>query len=307
MTPGVLHIPRGLPASGKSTWARGLIDAAPAGRVVRLNRDDLRAMALPSGYARPEHTAEGVVTVLQQAPIAELLVRGVDVIVDDTNLAVRHVRAFDRIAAQAGAETVLNDAFLAVPVEECVRRDAARAHPVGEAAIRSLYDRYLAGGRTLPGLTREEPTTGTPYVPVPGTPRAIVVDIDGTVALHGGRNPYDTSRYSEDAPYAAVIEQVRLAAAAGYRVLFTSGREAAFRDVTATWLGAHVVVPGMAWDLFMRPTGDRRNDAVVKLELFDRHIRDEYDVRFVYDDRDRVVAAWRAIGLAVMQVAPGAF
>lgn len=121
------------------------------------------------------------------------------------------------------------------------------------------------------------------------------------------RNPYDTSRYHEDAPYAAVIEQVRLAAAAGYRVLFTSGREADFRDVTATWLEANVVVPGMEWDLFMRPTGDRRNDAVVKLELFDTHIRDRYDVRFVYDDRDRVVAAWRSIGLAVMQVAPGAF
>lgn len=100
---------------------------------------------------------------------------------------------------------------------------------------------------------------------------------------------------------------VRLAAAAGYRVLFTSGREADFRDVTATWLEANIVVPGMEWDLFMRPTGDRRNDAVVKLELFDTHIRDRYDVRFVYDDRDRVVAAWRSIGLAVMQVAPGAF
>lgn len=91
---------------------------------------------------------------------------------------------------------------------------------------------------------------------------------------------------------------------AGMAVVYCSGRSADFRDVTERWIAEHVQVPG---PLFMRPSGDTRNDAVVKLELFDEHIRDHYDVAFALDDRDRVVAAYRSIGLTVMQVAEGSF
>jgi hypothetical protein len=45
----------------------------------------------------------------------------------------------------------------------------------------------------------------------------------------------------------------------------------------------------------------------VKLELFDENIRGVWNVKRVYDDRNRVVAAWRSIGLTVLQVADGNF
>ena len=57
----------------------------------------------------------------------------------------------------------------------------------------------------------------------------------------------------------------------------------------------------------MRPEGDFRKDAVVKLELFDEHVREHFDVKGVVDDRDAVVAMWRSLGLMCMQVAPGNF
>jgi hypothetical protein len=63
----------------------------------------------------------------------------------------------------------------------------------------------------------------------------------------------------------------------------------------------------VGWELHMRPAGDVRNDAIVKLELFDQHVRDRYRVAYVLDDRDRVVRAWRSIGLTVLQVADGDF
>lgn len=309
--PGTLHIPRGLPASGKTTFARAMVDTRPAGEVIRLNRDELRAMALPSGYARPAHTAEEGVTLVQRSAIADLLRRGVDVIIDDTNLRAKHVRELDRIAASVGAETVLHDQFLDVPVEECVARDAARGEwggrSVGAEVIRGMHQRYLSGGRRLPPIDRDEAPTGKPYHPAPGSIPAIMVDIDGTVALHCGRDPYDTSRYHEDAPNTSVVEAVRMAAAAGLWVLFCSGRSKEFEIPTMRWLGQHVITDDMVWDLYMRSADDLRNDAIVKLELFDQHIRDRFDVRWVYDDRDRVVKAWRSIGLTVMQVAEGAF
>jgi hypothetical protein len=55
-------------------------------------------------------------------------------------------------------------------------------------------------------------------------------------------------------------------------------------------------------ELWMRAEGDRRPDDIVKAELFDAHVRDRYDVRFV-----RVVALWRRMNLKCWQVAYGEF
>lgn len=309
-TPGKLHITRGLPASGKTVWAREQVDAAPAGKVVRLNRDDLRASILPSGYRRPVFECEELVSIVQHGAIVPLLLAGVDVIVDDTNLRAKNVRNLAQLAVQAGAEWECVDHFLDVPVETCLERDAARPRSVGEDVILGMHTKFLSGGRTLPvpdlGTT---PVAGKPYVPVPGTPGAVLVDIDGTVALSEGvRGPYDTSRYHLDAPNWPVIDAVCGEIGRGIRVVFCSGRDEEFRAVTEAWLIKHVLTEdGPPCELFMRPAGDRRNDAVVKLELFDQHIRDRYTVLRAYDDRDRVVSAYRSIGLTVLQVAEGAF
>ena len=57
----------------------------------------------------------------------------------------------------------------------------------------------------------------------------------------------------------------------------------------------------------MRPAGDRRRDSIVKAELFDRKVRDEYRVLVVLDDRKQVVDMWRSLGLTCLQVAEGDF
>lgn len=57
----------------------------------------------------------------------------------------------------------------------------------------------------------------------------------------------------------------------------------------------------------MRPEGDKRKDSIVKAELFDKHIKDNYAVDFVLDDRNQVVKMWRDMGLKCLQVAPGEF
>ena len=57
----------------------------------------------------------------------------------------------------------------------------------------------------------------------------------------------------------------------------------------------------------MRAVGDSRPDPVIKLELFNEHVHDRYDVRVVRDDRNSVVDLWRSMGLTCLQVAPGDF
>lgn len=133
-----LVITRGLPASGKTTFARQLQPA-----VVRVNRDDLRRML--HGERLYVSWAEAQVTACQRAGVEALLRGGTDVVVDDTNLRPGLVRAWAAVAARVGAEFEVHD-LTGVPLEECIRRDAARpaGERVGERAIRRMHDEYLA-------------------------------------------------------------------------------------------------------------------------------------------------------------------
>lgn len=295
-----LMITRGLPASGKTTFARKLQPG-----VVRVNRDDLRRML--HGERLFTQWAEWQVTIAQRAQVEALLRAGLDVCVDDTNLASKAVRGWADLAARTGSAFEVHD-FTDVPLEECLRRDAERPEEdrVGEGGIRRMYDRYLAG-RTLP-LPVPSVTPGGPaavYDPPADAPEIVLVDIDGTVALIGDRDPYDMHTVGRDRPNEAVISAVRAMHAAGYGVVFCTGRDSRARHATEAWLAAHVGVPYLA--LHMRRFGDDRQDAVVKREIFEREVRDRFRVVGVFDDRMQVVRMWRALGLTVFQVAEGDF
>ncbi|MEV6547961.1 hypothetical protein AB0M57_04535 [Streptomyces sp. NPDC051597] len=144
-----------------------------------------------------------------------------------------------------------------------------------------------------------------PYVPDETLPAAVLCDIDGTLALRGDRGPYDFARCGEDALNASVLRALRSFRLANEdRVVLLSGRSEEFRPLTEEWLARH----GVPYDeLWMRPAGDVRRDDVVKAELFDAHVRYRFAVRVSLDDRDRVVALWRRMGLPTWQVNYGAF
>jgi predicted kinase len=294
-----LLITRGLPASGKTTFARKLQP-----RVVRVNRDDLRRML--HGERIYSQWSESQVTHAQRAAVEALLRAHADVIVDDTNLRNKTVREWAEMAARLGASFEVHD-FTDVPLEECIRRDFERGAPdqVGEEAIRRMHARYLAGRNLplpVPYISDISPSV---YAPDPELPPAMLVDIDGTVALMGDRGPYDWASVGNDLPNPAVITAVRAMHAAGNAIIFCSGRDAVCRPETEAWLDLLVAVPYEA--LFMRPEGDGRKDSVVKREIFDREIRDRWRVIGVFDDRQQVVRMWRALGLTVFQVAEGDF
>lgn len=82
-----------------------------------------------------------------------------------------------------------------------------------------------------------------------------------------------------------------------------SGRTESCRHLTLSWLYMHLGAD-MFDALHMRAEGDGRPDYIVKGELFDKHVRHNYSVAGVYDDRTQVVEGlWRAIGLQTYQVA----
>lgn len=298
-----LVITRGLPGSGKSTWARQWVSEDPKHRA-EVNRDLLRAM-MHGGYA----DAEVQVTVARDAAIRDLLKQGVDVVCSDTNLPQRTVRDLLKIAHRAGAAFEVHD-MTNVGIDLCVYRNAKRTDkdPVPVSVIKDMYERYIKGkGYPLPMPVQEDGQVTDPdFVErVPGLPRAVLVDIDGTVALKGARSPFDESRVHEDRPNQRVIDVVHALYLSGETIIFMSGRTEDCKAATEEWLNEHV---GVAYaGLYMRR--DRGiKDSIVKRQLFDKYIRGNYNVTAVLDDRDQVVRMWREeLGLTCLQVAEGNF
>ena len=76
-----LIICRGIPASGKTFWAKQWVLEDPEHRV-RINQDDIRLML--GKYWVPKR--EPLVQHIQEEALIEALLKGYDIVIDNTNL-----------------------------------------------------------------------------------------------------------------------------------------------------------------------------------------------------------------------------
>uniref|UniRef100_A0AAU3IDN5 AAA family ATPase n=1 Tax=Streptomyces sp. NBC_01393 TaxID=2903851 RepID=A0AAU3IDN5_9ACTN len=286
-----LTMTKGLPGSGKTTWAREQVLKAMPGTVVIVCRDDLRDM-LNAGRWSPKNE-----TLVQNASdflVSTFLSRGTSVIVADTNLNPEHQERLEGIAAARGVNFFVKD-FTNVRLNTCISRDLKREKSVGEKVIRELHERYLV------------PKPSEPPQTVPGRPHAVLVDLDGTVAKRGDRSPFDWDRVDEDDVHQDVVDLVTTLRDAGAEIVFISGRDERAYMPTRAWLEQHIGSWTASAPLHMRPKWDMRKDGVVKEEIYRERILGRYNVWLVLDDRQQVVDMWRRLGLRTLQVAPGNF
>ncbi|MDJ0344056.1 hypothetical protein QMK19_02595 [Streptomyces sp. H10-C2] len=195
-----------------------------------------------------------------------------------------------------------------MPLDECLRRDAARDNPVGEDIIRLLDGKRIKAARSGWRLTDDwmnDTPAVEPYIADETLPAAVMCDIDGTLAVNLNRNPYDFTHCERDGLNTSVRDAlVAFQQANCDRIVLLSGCGEEFRPQTEAWIAAHAVPCDELW---MRHAGDARREDIVKAELFDAHLRHRYNVRVSLDDRDRVVAIWRRMGLPTWQVNHGDF
>ena len=140
--------------------------------------------------------------------------------------------------------------------------------------------------------------------------KAIICDIDGTLAHQTARGPYDHKHADTDAPDPVISHIVNMFRwhEDDLQIILCTGREEQYRAVTVAWLYTHFKwSEGVHYVMFMRHTNDHRNDKVAKQEMYNDHIKGKYDVMFVLDDRDRVVEMWRENELKCLQVGFGDF
>jgi calcineurin-like phosphoesterase family protein/predicted kinase len=127
---------KGLPASGKSTYARQM--QAEDSKLVRVNKDDLRSMLHNGIHSKGR---EELVLRVRDYIISTSLGGGNSVIVDDTNFHPKHKQAVKYIANSYGA--VFKEILIEASVDECIRRDSLREKPVGAGVIITMFREYL--------------------------------------------------------------------------------------------------------------------------------------------------------------------
>lgn len=291
----ILLILRGVPASGKSTHATEL---QKQGWTV-VNRDSIR-FALYGAYWG-KGINEDVVTDVENKAIESALAQNANVVVDATNLNKKALKTKLSLASRYGAWVAYED--FTVPIMVAFERDKNRERQVGWKVLRSFFERYKINPESgkLP-----EPLPLWPkfekYVGNPNLNSAYIVDTDGTVANNQPhRGPYDTSKYHLDTVHEHVANVVR-SLSRDLFIIGLSGRDNEFAQVTRDWWMKNDI----PFDKFyFRPDGDKRVDAIIKYELFKKHIEPNFNVLGVFDDRPQVLRMWRSIGVPVFDVGSG--
>ena len=292
----------GCPGSGKSTWTREFIAKNPG--FFNINRDDYR-QSIMGHEERDEYKytkkKEGIVTCMQ-FDAAKVILYGGDsvkgVIISDTNLNPERRLAWETFAKEYGWKVEYK--VFDVPWIELVKRNNRRgpkAVPID--VLRSMYGHM----RTFLGLPV--------YKGTPGQPKAIIFDLDGTLALHVARGPFELAKLSTDAPNKMVVQYLKMLHHAGYSIITVSGRESGteenpteYYEATKAWMDKY----GIPWETHIqREQGDDRKDDIVKEEIFWNRIAPHYDVKLAVDDRTQVVEMWRHIGVECWQVNHGDF
>lgn len=141
---GTIIATKGLPGSGKSTWAKQyLLELQEKGvKAVRIELDDMREEFGVS----PDNKETELFTQLlneRQKRINSYLSKGYTIILSDTNLTDKAQKALRQLGRQGNVSEVIMKDFTHVPLETCIERDLARKERgeryVGEEVIRKMY------------------------------------------------------------------------------------------------------------------------------------------------------------------------
>jgi predicted kinase len=311
----------GLPASGKSTYAKEWVAEDPDGRV-RINYDDMRLARYGAGWKWNRRDEDGIKKDARRIA-TEAINAGLSVVIDNTNLSKGVREGWKALAVGLGA--TYSDIEFDTPIEECIRRDTQRAVArVGRGVIErmALFNGFI-------DFTAPEYQAGI-----------VIVDIDGTVAdcehrMHHIKPAWETGTdcsshfpesnggcsncgYKPKKNWAAfhdpklvaqdtLIEPLSKLVGAmfhyGYHIIFLTGRDTSIAKVTEDWLNENL---GTHYKhLFMRQSGDSRKDYEHKLEVLSFIPKDR--VVFILEDRDQCVRAFRDAGYTCLQVKDGAY
>ena len=130
-----LLILQGIPASGKSFFAKQWVEESPETRVI-VSRDSIRRGL--GVYWVPSR--EVLVSSIEEHSVFEALDMGYNVCLDATNLNPNYLEKWKEIADLLNSPIEYKK--FDISLEEALERDKNREFPVGEKVINQFYNKY---------------------------------------------------------------------------------------------------------------------------------------------------------------------
>lgn len=129
---------RGLPASGKTTWAKKQLDL---GGYFRISLKDIEENIIGKNSKKRKMLARKY----RREMVEDIMSNNKgNIILDDYNLSINFEREIEKLCLEYGYDFILNDSFLEVSVKECVGRDLKRHDSIGQHKIQKLYNELIA-------------------------------------------------------------------------------------------------------------------------------------------------------------------
>lgn len=145
--------------------------------------------------------------------------------------------------------------------------------------------------------------------------KALIVDLDGTLSDHSGRIHYisngnlDLKSYhhecENDPPHWWCLVMIHAMRQNGYYPIIISGRPEEYKEQTELWLMTKCGLGPGDFDLYLAHQGDTKEQcSEFKKRIYQDVVSPAYNVLFVIEDWDPMVAMWRSIGVQCLQCNP---
>ena len=141
---------RGIPGSGKSTWAKQWVQQSPKKRI-RINYDDMRMMF--GEYWVPHRENFPFLKDIRNGILRDAIYNDFDVVIDNMNLNPKEINdiryqvqeiCYER-SCREGYNVQYEIEFMdfKTPLEECIKRDSKRLNKIGAEKITEIYNKYI--------------------------------------------------------------------------------------------------------------------------------------------------------------------
>lgn len=307
---------RGIQGSGKSTYCREKMKKDSS--FVCISRDDIRfTLYGDTYYSGNVQYKEKVVTKIFKSNLRLSILSGYNVILDEMNISPKYLSttiSYIKYICKVGlCEPVFEVVdFLDKPLKECIANNANRVGTTGYVpvdVIKKTHQKALSANKEwykrFALLTSQDAPMKIEQDEL--KQKAVIFDIDGTLALMDDRDPYDEDQYEMDSLNEYVYNiYSEFRKNPEYKILVVTGRRGTPTGIknTISWLQSY----GINYDeIHFRPENNpTQPDSVVKEKIW-RDIITRYYIDFMIDDRTQVVEHARLCGFNVLQTTFGDF
>jgi tRNA uridine 5-carbamoylmethylation protein Kti12 len=141
---------RGIPGSGKSTWAKQWVSQSPKNRI-RINYDDMRMMF--GEYWVPHRENFPFLKDIRNSILRNAIYNDFDIVIDNMNLNSKEINDIRYQVQEICYERSCREGYniqyeiefmdFKTPLEECIKRDSKRPNKIGAEKITEIYNKYI--------------------------------------------------------------------------------------------------------------------------------------------------------------------